>query len=173
MIPLQTFARQQFTAALADLLAQGKSLDDLEWLLVTPRFERLAGSQWPIYGPAYHRQPGLLRLMQNFEKGADFHLGTGLVDRGSYQVLSGSAQTLAARCHQLDAGGKYQKQLEEVFDAQAQALLKADKQAAMKLAIEVATSRGRSALRIKSPWITGSTPVMITQPRRCAVLPSS
>ncbi|WP_369987245.1 NEL-type E3 ubiquitin ligase domain-containing protein [Pseudomonas xanthosomatis] len=157
LIPLKAFALEQFEQA--GLVPQGKTLDELEWLRVTPRFARVPGTMWPIYGPAYSRQNGLLRLMQNFEKGADFFAGTGLVDSGGYKVLSASAQTLAAGCHLLDAGGKYQARLDEVFDASAQALLKADKQAAMKLAIEVATLKGQISAAQKialDHWVDGS-----------------
>jgi len=142
LIPLEAFARQTLQDGLASLLPDSVGLDDLEWLEVTPRFTRVTGALWPIYGPDYLRQAGLLRLMQGFEQGASFFKGTGLVRNGSYTVLSGDAQTLAAACHLLDVGGEYQKRLDQVFDAPACKLLAADKRAGMKLALEVATLKG-------------------------------
>ncbi|MFK3775365.1 NEL-type E3 ubiquitin ligase domain-containing protein [Pseudomonas sp. NPDC089406] len=142
LIPLEAFARQKFQEGLGELLPEDVSLDDLQWLDVTPRFTRVPGALWPIYGPDYRRQAGLLRLMQNFEHGATFFKGTGLVKKNGFKELSSDPQALAAACRVLDVGREYLKRLDGVFDEPARKLLIADKRAGMKLALEVATLQG-------------------------------
>lgn len=150
LVSLQAFAREKFQAMGQLPMSAGTLLADLEWLLVTPRFERIPGTLWPLYGPAYHRQPGLLRLMQNFEAGARFFDGSGLVSTGSYQVLSGKAASLAKVCRELDVGKQYQALLTQVFGEHTRGLLMADKRDGLKLVCEIAALKGEISAFEKS-----------------------
>ncbi|MGG5291117.1 NEL-type E3 ubiquitin ligase domain-containing protein [Pseudomonas shirazensis] len=142
LIPLQTFVQTQFTALLAGKLPAGSNIADLQWLEVRREFGRLPGTQWPFYIPNIVREPGLLRLMQNFHPEDSVLQGSGLVAAGSDQVLSGDPVALAAACRALDVGAKYQQQLDKVFNTATCAMLVADKQAGLKLAVEVAALKG-------------------------------
>ncbi|MGE1084432.1 NEL-type E3 ubiquitin ligase domain-containing protein [Pseudomonas shirazensis] len=142
LIPLQTFVRTQFTALLAGKLPAGSNIEDLQWLEVRRGFGRLPGTQWPFYVPNIVREPGLLRLMQNFHPDDSVLQGSGLVATGSDQVLSGDPVALAAACRALDVGAQYQQQLDKVFNTATCAMLVADKQAGLKLAVEVAALKG-------------------------------
>ncbi|MDH0731908.1 NEL-type E3 ubiquitin ligase domain-containing protein [Pseudomonas sichuanensis] len=142
LIPLQRFAQERMNTLLADRLPAGEGIERLQWLEVTPRIERMPGTGWPIYGPHYRRQAGLLRLMQNFPKDASFFDGSGLVAQGAFQVLSGDTQRLVADCRELDAGRHYQALLERVFNTPTQALLSDGKRAGLRLSIEIAALKG-------------------------------
>lgn len=142
LVPLQHFARQELATLLAGRLPHGTDLEPLQWLEVTPSFERVPGALWPLYQPAYKRQHGTLRLMQNFAEDVSFYEGTGLVQPGDYRVLSGDAATLVADCRALDLGARYQALLGRVFNPTTCAWLAEGKRAGLKLAIEIANLQG-------------------------------
>lgn len=142
LIPLHTFALEQFTALLGGRLPKGSTLDQLQWLDVRREFGLVPGVHWPFYRPDYKRQPGLLRLMQNFHADDAVLEGSGLVHPGADAVLSGPASDLARDCRKKNVGSLYQAQLEKVFSASNCALLAEDKRSSLSLVIEIAALKG-------------------------------
>ncbi|WP_288439944.1 NEL-type E3 ubiquitin ligase domain-containing protein [uncultured Pseudomonas sp.] len=142
LLPLQAFAEQHLAGVLQKPLPAGVTFADLEWRVVTPRFDMGANLALPTYGYGEVRRNGLLQLMSNFPANASFYDGTGLVAPGSDLVLSGSAAQLVRACRALDVGARYQAELDTVFTQEALELLAQDKRAALKLACKVAALKG-------------------------------
>lgn len=142
LVPLDRFAEQEFAKALADLLPGDTRVNELEWLEVRRRFNVSPGIGLPTDEVNLVRQPGLLRLMQNFHAGATYYEGTGLVRKGSDVVFSGNVDRLVERCRELDLGQRYQAMLERFFSAGKQDLLAQDKRAGLSLCAELATLKG-------------------------------
>ncbi|MBJ9976572.1 hypothetical protein IAE35_13650 [Pseudomonas sp. S75] len=142
LIPLQTFAKDAFSRLLADELPSGIALETLQWLDVRREFSQTPGSHWPLYRPRYVRQPGLLRLMQNFTSDDTVLQGSGLVRPGEDQVLCADPQRLAKACRDADVGGLYQNLLGQVFTASTRRLLAEDKRSALVLMAEIAALKG-------------------------------
>ncbi|WP_449431885.1 NEL-type E3 ubiquitin ligase domain-containing protein [Pseudomonas putida] len=138
LIPLQAYAQQQFAA----ILPASVNAVALEWLDVRREFGVVPGVHWPYYRARYVRQPGLLRLMQNFTSDDALLEGSGLVAPGGDTILSGDPANLARTCRELDVGKSYQQMLTRVFDAQAEAQLKSQKRAGLRLATQVAALKG-------------------------------
>ncbi|WP_412462039.1 NEL-type E3 ubiquitin ligase domain-containing protein [Pseudomonas sp. SC11] len=143
LIPLQAFAQQRLITLLRDGASSQVKLEDLQWLEVRREFGRLPGVHWPFYRPVTVREPGLLRLMQNFSEGDELLAGSGLVAAGSDTLLSDTPSALANACRALDVGSQYQRQLQQVFDAATCASLADDKRAGLSLAAEIAALKGQ------------------------------
>ncbi|MFJ9989848.1 NEL-type E3 ubiquitin ligase domain-containing protein [Pseudomonas putida] len=142
LIPLHTFALEQFTALLGDRLPKDCTLDQLQWLDVRREFGLVPGVHWPFYRPGYVRQPGLLRLMQNFHADDAVLDGSGLVLPSAEAVLSGSASNLARDCREKNVGSLYQAELTRAFSASNCTLLAEDKRSSLSLVIEIAALKG-------------------------------
>ena len=146
IVPLHPFAEASFTQALGLHLGAGQSLARLEW---RDKVRSLEGVSVPRVEEAYTTTPGLLRLMQNFAEGATPLDGSGLYAPGTHTLLSGSIDALVAACRALDAGSRYQALLDSNF-TRHQALLMADKLAALKLALHVALLQKHIDLPVKA-----------------------
>ncbi|HGM5579394.1 TPA: NEL-type E3 ubiquitin ligase domain-containing protein [Pseudomonas putida] len=142
LMPLQTFAQKAFTRLLGEYLPADSTLDSLQWLDVRREFGQGAGSHWPFYRPRLVRQPGLLRLMQNFSDDEAVLQGSGLVRAGEEKVLSGDPQRLARACRNADVGRLFQDLLVQVFTPATCALLAEDKRSALLLMGEIAALKG-------------------------------
>ncbi|TCT92029.1 NEL-type E3 ubiquitin ligase domain-containing protein [Pseudomonas sp. LP_4_YM] len=141
LIPLQSFAELHMQRLVAHLPGS-PALDALQWREIRRNFKVPHGMVLPVDEVIEVREPAVLRLMQNFNEQASFYLGTGLVSTGEDALLTAGTDALVQACRDLDAGGRYQKLLSQVFtDDTCQALI-ADKRAAFALATEVAALRG-------------------------------
>lgn len=154
LISLQDFARQQFNGLLTGRLSETTTIDHLEWLVVKPSLPSLSAPLWSILRPDYRREPGLLRLMQNFPQGVSYFEGTGLVAPGGFEVLSGDTNRLIADCRELDAGLQYQQLLDQVFSPHTLALLTADKRAGFLLAGQIALLKGQISAPVYSALLS-------------------
>lgn len=139
LIPLQQFAKEKNAPLLPTML----NIDQLQWrevvLRSTSRFPNL---QMPQMELGERVQPALLRLMQNFHEGADFWIGTGLVDAVSDELVYDQLDTLVHAVRQLDAGQQYQALLDRVLGAARQELVQ-DKRDGLALATEIAALKGQ------------------------------
>ncbi|NIE76974.1 hypothetical protein F3J45_21275 [Pantoea sp. Ap-967] len=142
LLPLQVFAERHLLALLEQPLPQGVRFADLEWRVVTPRFDTAANLALPTYGYGETRRNGLLQLMSNFPPEASYYLGSGLVAPGTDEVLSGAPDTLVQACRERDVGAKYQAELDKAFTPGAVGDLADDKRAGFKLACKIAALRG-------------------------------
>lgn len=140
--PLDVFAEKHLKALLAKPLPEGLDFSQLEWLVVTPWIGTLGSSDMQAFGYQASRTAGILRLMSNFEPGSSFYAGSGLVAPGHDEVLSISETTLASECRRLDAGQKYQEELDQVFNAAALGILADDKRSGLALASKIAAMKG-------------------------------
>ncbi len=141
LIPLQSFAELHMQRLVADLPGS-PALDALQWREMRRNFKVPQGTGLPVDEVIELREPAVLRLMQNFHKQASFYLGTGLVNTGEDSLLTADIDALVQACRDLDAGGRYQKLLSQVFTDDTCNALIADKRAALELATEVAALRG-------------------------------
>lgn len=141
LIPLQSFAELHMQRLVADLPGS-PALDALQWREIRRNFKVPQGTGLPIDEVIELREPAVLRLMQNFHEQASFYLGTGLVNTGEDSLLTADIDALVQACRDLNAGGRYQKLLSQVFTDDTCNALIADKRAALELATEVAALRG-------------------------------
>lgn len=140
--PLDVFAEKHLKVLLAKPLPEGMEFSQLEWLVVTPWVGTLGSSDMQAFGYRATRTSGILRLMSNFEPGDTFYVGSGLVAPGHDEVLSVSETALATECRKLDAGKRYQEELDRVFNAQALGILADDKRSGLALASKIAAMKG-------------------------------
>lgn len=142
LIPIDRFAETRLSAAVAGWLSEPVALAELEWCEVRRSFKPDLGIGLP--SDTFHvvRQPALLRLMQNFHKGATFYEGTGLARAGQTPILSGDADTLAASVRALNIGARYQDHLDALFTAETLNALGQEKHAAFALCAHMAWMRG-------------------------------
>ncbi|MBF8725365.1 NEL-type E3 ubiquitin ligase domain-containing protein [Pseudomonas putida] len=141
LIPLQSFAELHMQKLVAHLPGS-PSLDALQWREIRRSLKIPQIIALPVDEVIEVREPAILRLMQNFHEQASFYLGTGLVSKGEDNLLTTGTDALVQACRDLDAGGRYQKLLSQVFTADTRKALIADKRAAFALATEVAALRG-------------------------------
>ncbi|MBF8676426.1 hypothetical protein IRZ53_19170 [Pseudomonas fulva] len=140
LIPLQSFAELHMQRLVAHLPGS-PALDALQWREIRRNF-KVPPTGLPVDDVIELREPAVLRLMQNFHEQASFYLGTGLVNTGEDSLLTADTDALVQACRDLDAGGRYQKLLSQVFTEDTCNALIADKRAALGLATEVAALRG-------------------------------
>ncbi len=141
LVPLQRFAELHFQQ-LVDQLPGAPVLDNLQWLEIRRDFRVPPGGGLPSDQVIEQREPAVLRFMQNFDEGATFYVGTGLVVSGSSVPLTADLEALVEACRRRDAGGIYQRLLEEVFTDTTCEILKQDKRAGLVLATDIAALRG-------------------------------
>ena len=139
---LQVFAERHFSGLLRQPLPEGTTFAELEWRVVTPRFDTLAGQALPSYGYSESRRNGLQQLMSNFPAHSTYYKGTGLVLAGTDAVLSGESGELVAGCRELDAGSRYQDLLAQVFSPATEELLADHKRSGLRLATKIAVLQG-------------------------------
>lgn len=140
--PLDVFAEKHLKALLAKPLPAGVEFSQLEWLEVTPWIGTLGSSEMQAFGYQASRTVGILRLMSNFESDSPFYAGSGLVAPGHDEVLSISETLFASECRRLDAGQKYQDELDRIFNPAAVDILADDKRSGLELASKIAAMKG-------------------------------
>ncbi|MBH3427458.1 NEL-type E3 ubiquitin ligase domain-containing protein [Pseudomonas alkylphenolica] len=131
-------------------LGVADKLGDLYWRELRRSFRVPVGGALPDDTLYFFHQPALQRLMQNFEPGASFYLGSGLAtsDKGPVPVDSqadlvcSEPDVIALFCHEEDIGADYQAHLDLVFDEKAHTTLAKDKRKGLALAAEIAAVKG-------------------------------
>ncbi|MFK0095445.1 NEL-type E3 ubiquitin ligase domain-containing protein [Pseudomonas sp. NPDC090592] len=161
LIPLQTFAQLHMQRLVEDLPG-APMLDSLQWLEIRRQFSVPQGITLPVDELIERREPAVLRLMQNFEEDATFYLGTGLVETGGSVPLAADPAALVRACRQLDAGGLYQRLLDQVFTHTTCEILAQDKRAGLALATEVAALRGDISVHQQRALMSVANPGTIT-----------
>lgn len=142
LVPLDVFAEKHLKTLLAKPLPEGVEFSQLEWLVVSPWIGTLGSSDMQAFGYQATRTSGALRLMSNFEAGDSFYAGSGLVAPGHDEVLSISETALVSECRTLDAGKKYQQELDRIFNEDARSILADDKRSGLALASKIAALKG-------------------------------
>ncbi|NIE76972.1 hypothetical protein F3J45_21265 [Pantoea sp. Ap-967] len=122
------------------------ALADSTWLEVRRRFTvKPDGNRTlPIEERVVLRQPGVQRLMQNFEAGATFYQGTALVrSDASEAVLYDQLDVIVDTCRSLDIGQRYQQALDQALTGTFERLLAQDTRDSLRLAAELAELQGQ------------------------------
>ncbi|CAG8870766.1 hypothetical protein PS627_04147 [Pseudomonas fluorescens] len=144
LVPPDSFAASLLGRELYGQLDMTVALRQARWLEVRRRFVVSPDVRLPSDEVIYFRMPALQRLMQNFQAGASYYVGSGLVAQDLQEtVISDRLADVARMCRSVDAGQRYQALLGRVFNVATQGQLAADKRNGLGMATEIAALRGQ------------------------------
>lgn len=144
LTPPDSFAASLLARELQGQLGLTIDLSRSRWREVRRRFTVPPSGSLPEDELLYVRAPALQRLMQNFQDGVSYYLGSALVgDDAQEPLISDRLVEIAQVCRSVDAGARYQALLSRVFNVATQAQLAADKRNGLAMAVQIAAIKGQ------------------------------
>ncbi|WP_449431884.1 NEL-type E3 ubiquitin ligase domain-containing protein [Pseudomonas putida] len=142
----EDFARLLLEDALHSKMALVVDLNKACWREERRKFSVPSG-QLPTDESYFVTVPALQKLMQNFKSGESFYMETALVYPQDIavgtteEVLTKASSQLVSLCREVDAGGRYQQHLAQLFTADFQHFLAQDLRLTCALISEIAVTR--------------------------------
>lgn len=144
LTPPDSFAASLLGRELQGRLGLTVKLRQARWREVRRHFVVPPGGGLPIDEVIYKRMPALQRLMQNFQDGVSYYIGSALVEDDRQETtISDRLAEIAQLCRSVDAGARYQALLSRVFNVATQGQLAADKRNGLAMAAEIAALKGQ------------------------------
>lgn len=144
LTPPDSYAASLLGREILGRLGLTVSLNPLRWYEVRRRFVVPPGGGLPSDEIIHIRAPALQRLMQNFEDGVSYYVGSGLVEDDLQEALvTDRLAEIAQVCRSVDAGASYQALLSRVFNVATQGQLAADKRNGLAMAAQIAALKGQ------------------------------
>lgn len=168
IISPDTFALNRLRTFM-QVLQVKEELGKLYWRELRRSFRVPVGGLLPEDTIRFVHQPALQRLMQNFQPGASFYLGSGLSasDKDPVPVSNQAdlvydeVDAIVLFCREQDIGLDYQTHLGEIFDDKMQVTLAQDKRKGLALAAEIAAVKGevsQADLQVLRQWVADASP---------------
>lgn len=144
LTPPDSFAASLLRRELQSRLGVTVDLRRARWREVRRHFVVPPGGGLPVDEVLFRRVPALQRLMQNFQEGVSYYIGSALVEEDLQETpISERLAEISQLCRSVDAGARYQAQLSRVFNVATQGQLAADKRNGLGMAAEIAALKGQ------------------------------
>ena len=174
LTPPDSFAASLLRRELQVRLGVTVDLGRARWREVRRHFVVPPGDGLPVDEVIYKRMPALQRLMQNFQEGASYYVGSALVEKDPQETpISERLVEIAQLCRSVDAGARYQALLSRVFNVATQGQLAADKRNGLGMAAEIAALKGqlqRDDLECLRKLVDGALDEPLATPARVLLL---